>query len=350
MLPCGSSRPRQETRGAHAARPHPPASSSTTPDPRLGARAPRAPPQRRGRAGTGAGGGARREHRRGPAAAGDGVPDAEEHGRGGGVPARPVHAGRDRGAQPPPAGRPAAGPGPALRHRRRARRSLHHHGDAGGPVAAPRRGRLRDRARADRVPAEHPHRVTGPVLRMALPSKGRLAEPAARLLHEAGVGFEPNGRTLFAHCQHVDLELLFARSDDIPVWTADGGVDLGIAGSNQVEEAGVDVERLMPLGFGGCRLTVAVPADSGVAAPGELGGARVATADPRTVAGYFDRLGVAVTVVPISGSVELAPRLAAAEAIVDLVSSGETLRANGLRELETVLESEAVLIARRGLP
>jgi ATP phosphoribosyltransferase len=186
-------------------------------------------------------------------------------------------------------------------------------------------------------------------LRLALPAKGRLAEPAARLLRDAGVGFEPNGRTLHVHCHHLDLELLFARADDIPVWTADGAVDLAIAGENQVVEAGVEVALLDRLGFGTCRLAVAVPAGSGVNDPRELEGRRVATAYPRTAEHYFARVGVAVRLVPITGSVELAPRLDAAEAIVDLVSTGETLRQNGLREVAEVLRSEAVLIARRDL-
>jgi ATP phosphoribosyltransferase len=191
--------------------------------------------------------------------------------------------------------------------------------------------------------------VSGPLLRMAMPSKGRLAEPAARLLRDAGVGFEPNGRTLFAHCQHVDLELLFARSDDIPIWTADGAVDLAIAGENQVREAGVDLDVLLRLGFGICRLTLAVPAESAVREPHDLAGRRVATSYPRSAGAYFDRLGVEVTFVELGGSVELAPRLRAADAVVDLVSTGETLRRNGLRELETILRSEAVLLARRDL-
>jgi ATP phosphoribosyltransferase len=186
-------------------------------------------------------------------------------------------------------------------------------------------------------------------LRMALPSKGRLAEPARALLQSAGVGFAENGRTLHARCHHVDLELLFARADDIPVWTADGAVDLAIAGENQVQEAGVEVDVLMSLGFGGCRLCVAVPAESAVTDPRELGGARVASAYPRTTRTYFESLGLEVVHVPISGSVELAPRLHAADAVVDLVSTGETLRQNGLRELHEVLRSEAVLLARRGL-
>ena len=191
--------------------------------------------------------------------------------------------------------------------------------------------------------------MSGPVLRMALPSKGRLADPAARLLHEAGVGFEPNGRTLFAHCQHVDLELLFARSDDIPVWTADGAVDLAIAGENQITESGLELEVLLRLGFGQCRLALAVPGDSPVRDARQLAGRRIATSYPRSAGAYFKQLGVPVTFVELGGSVELAPRLGAAEGVVDLVSTGETLRRNGLRELQTILRSEAVLLTRQGL-
>lgn len=187
------------------------------------------------------------------------------------------------------------------------------------------------------------------LVRLALPSKGRLAEPSTRLLHDAGIVFEPNGRTLHTHCQDLDLELLFARSDDIPVWTADGGVDIGITGSNQVIEAGVEVDTLAELGFGRCRLALAVPQDSAVTTAAELAGSRIATAYARTVEGALGRRGLTATLVPISGSVELAPRLHAADAIADLVSTGETLRQNGLREIETLLESQAVLIARRDL-
>ena len=98
------------------------------------------------------------------------------------------------------------------------------------------------------------------LLRLALPSKGRLAEPATRLLSDAGIQFETTGRTLHAHAHDLDLDLLLARSDDIPVWTAAGDVDLGIAGQNQIVETGADVEPLLELGFGRCRLALAVPA------------------------------------------------------------------------------------------
>jgi ATP phosphoribosyltransferase len=187
------------------------------------------------------------------------------------------------------------------------------------------------------------------LLRLALPSKGRLAEPSTRLLSDAGIQFETTGRTLHAQAHDLDLDLLLARSDDIPVWTAAGDVDLGIAGQNQIVETGADVEPLLELGFGRCRLALAVPEGAAIASLGDLAGCRVATSYPRTVAARLAGAGVDASVVTLGGSVELAPRLHAADAIVDLVSSGDTLRQNGLVEVETLLESQAVLIARRDL-
>jgi ATP phosphoribosyltransferase len=187
------------------------------------------------------------------------------------------------------------------------------------------------------------------LLRLALPSKGRLAEPATRLLSDAGIQFETTGRTLHAHAHDLDLDLLLARSDDIPVWTAAGDVDLGIAGQNQIVETGADVEPLLELGFGRCRLALAVPDGAPIRSLADLDGGRIATSYPRTVATHLAAAGVDASVVTLGGSVELAPRLHAADAIVDLVSSGDTLRQNGLVELGTLLESQAVLIARRDL-
>jgi len=187
------------------------------------------------------------------------------------------------------------------------------------------------------------------LLRLALPSKGRLAEPAMRLLADAGIQFETTGRTLHAHAHGLDLDLLLARSDDIPVWAAAGDVDLGIAGQNQIVETGADVEPLLELGFGRCRLALAIPEGAAIRSLGDLQGARIATSYPRTVAAQLAKAGVEASVVTLGGSVELAPRLHAADAIVDLVSSGDTLRQNGLVEVQTLLESQAVLIARRDL-
>jgi len=190
--------------------------------------------------------------------------------------------------------------------------------------------------------------VTRP-FRLALPSKGRLHAPALELARAAGVEVDVNGRALHAHCSRWDIEVLFARADDIPAWTADGAVDAAVAGRDQIIEAAAEVDELVPLGFGRCALEVAVPAAGAIAEVGALDGGRVATAHPRTAAAFFAAEGLAVETVPIRGSVELAPRLDAADGIVDLVSSGDTLRQNGLRSIATVLESEATLVARRDL-
>jgi len=190
--------------------------------------------------------------------------------------------------------------------------------------------------------------VTRP-FRLALPSKGRLHAPALELARAAGVEVDVNGRALHAHCSRWDIEVLFARADDIPAWTADGAVDAAVAGRDQIIEAAAEVDELVPLGFGRCALEVAVPAAGAIAEVVALDGGRVATAHPRTAAAFFAAEGLAVETVPIRGSVELAPRLDAADGIVDLVSSGDTLRQNGLRSIATVLESEATLVARRDL-
>lgn len=185
--------------------------------------------------------------------------------------------------------------------------------------------------------------------RLALPSKGRMHAPAVGLARDAGVEVEANGRTLYTHCSQWDIEVLFARSDDIPTWAADGAVEAAIAGRNQLVEAGFEALEVLPLGFARCRLELAVAAASPVQSAADLAGARVATAYPHTTTRFFEDRGVDIQVVPIHGSVELAPRLDAAEAICDLVSSGETLRQNGLRPVERILESEAVLLSRPGL-
>ena len=143
--------------------------------------------------------------------------------------------------------------------------------------------------------------------------------------------------------------MLFARADDIPAWTADGAVDAAVAGRDQIVESGADVDELVPLGFGRCALEVAVP--RGRAHRRRLGARRRAGRDrpPAHGGGLLRRRGPRGRDRPIHGSVELAPRLDAADGIVDLVSSGDTLRQNGLRPIATVLESQATLVARRGL-
>jgi ATP phosphoribosyltransferase len=180
-------------------------------------------------------------------------------------------------------------------------------------------------------------------LRIAVPSKGRLREPAIELLHDAGLGPEtPGDRALAFPCRNAPVEALLVRADDVPEYVQDGVVDCGITGLDIVRERGAEVRELVRLGFGACTLEAAVQAESPVSALEHLRGARVATSFPRLAA---ELLPEPIELVDVHGSVELAPRLGLADAIVDLVSSGSTLRTNGLRSVATLLESEAVLIA-----
>ena len=178
-------------------------------------------------------------------------------------------------------------------------------------------------------------------MRIAVPSKGRLREPAIELLHDAGLGPEtPGDRALAFPCRNAPLEGLLVRADDIPEYVQDGVVDCGITGIDIVRERGADVRELVKLGFGACSLEAAVPQESDVQRIDDLNGARVATSFPRLAQDLLPD----VELVDVHGSVELAPRLGLADAIVDLVSSGSTLRTNGLRSVGVLLESEAVLI------
>jgi len=179
-------------------------------------------------------------------------------------------------------------------------------------------------------------------VRIAVPSKGRLREPAIELLHDAGLGPEtPGDRALAFPCRNAPVEGLLVRADDIPEYVQDGVVDCGITGIDIVRERGARVTELVRLGFGACSLEAAVPNESPVRTLGDLAGTRVATSFPR----LSRELLPEVELVDVHGSVELAPRLGLADAIVDLVSSGSTLRTNGLRSVGVLLESEAVLVA-----
>ncbi len=185
-------------------------------------------------------------------------------------------------------------------------------------------------------------------LRLAVPNKGRLVEPTLALLHDAGLVFEEHDRSLVARVQNFDLDILFVRTGDVIEFVGDGVADLGVTGIDLLSETGSELPRLRDLGYGRCRLAAAVPTDTPYLAVEDLAGLRVATAHPRTTTRFFAGRGVPVTVVPISGAVEVAPRLGLAEAIVDLVSTGSTLVMNGLRAIGDVLASEAVLVANDG--
>jgi len=182
-------------------------------------------------------------------------------------------------------------------------------------------------------------------LRLAVPNKGRMVEPTLRLLHDAGLVFDEHDRSLVARVQNFDLDILFVRTNDIIEFVGDGVADLGITGIDLLSESGTTLPRVRDLGYGRCRLAAAVPTDSAYRTIADLAGLRVATAHPNTTRRFFAEQGVEVEVVPISGAVEVAPRLGLAEAIVDLVSTGSTLVMNGLRQVGDVLASEAILVA-----
>jgi ATP phosphoribosyltransferase len=182
-------------------------------------------------------------------------------------------------------------------------------------------------------------------LTLALPSKGRMAEPALRLCADAGLSFEATERSLLVPCANAPVDLLLVRAHDVPEYVQDGVVDLGITGANLVAEAEARVETVAELGFARCSLQAAVPQDAPQERLEELAGLRVATAYPVSTRATLAQLGVEAELVPVSGSVEAAPRLGLADAIVDLVSTGSTASANGLRLLGPLLESQAVLVA-----
>jgi len=183
------------------------------------------------------------------------------------------------------------------------------------------------------------------LLRLALPNKGRLAEPAVALLHDAGIEVELSERRLSAVARNVEIELLFVRTGDVAEYVRDGLVDLGVTGQDLVAERGDGLEPILDLGFGTCSLVLAVPTGGGIETVGALAGCRIATTFPRLTRDFLHDRGVDAQVIEVTGAVEVTPQLGVADAVVDLVASGSTLRANGLRPLATLLESQAVLVA-----
>ncbi len=182
-------------------------------------------------------------------------------------------------------------------------------------------------------------------LRLAIPNKGRLVEPSLALLHDAGLVFEEHDRSLVARVQNFPLDILFVRTNDVIEFVGDGVADLGVTGVDLLTETGAELPKVRELGYGHCRLAAAVPSDTPYQAIADLAGLRVATAHPNTARRYFAEQRIPVDVIPISGAVEVAPRLGLAEAIVDLVSTGSTLVMNGLRPIGDILASEALLVA-----
>ncbi|HEX9854665.1 MAG TPA: ATP phosphoribosyltransferase [Acidimicrobiia bacterium] len=182
-------------------------------------------------------------------------------------------------------------------------------------------------------------------IRMAVPNKGRLEDPTASLLAQAGLRYEKTDRALSVPVRGANVELLFVRAEDVCELVADGVAALGVTGLDLVMESELGLDVVCELGYGNCTLTAAAPNASEVAGVEDFAGLRIATSHPRSTSRFFAGKGVDITTVPLTGSVEVAPKLDVADAIVDLVSSGSTLLVNGLRPVVTLLESEAVLVA-----
>ncbi|AFE09059.1 ATP phosphoribosyltransferase [Corallococcus coralloides DSM 2259] len=184
------------------------------------------------------------------------------------------------------------------------------------------------------------------MLKIALPNKGRLSEEVRELFNDAGLEVRARGERALTASLGGEFEAIFVRAQDIPEFVADGAAQAGVTGWDLVNEAGRELEPLMDLEFGRCRLVVAARDESGISRVEDVKeGMRVASCFPRLTQAFFQQRGQKVTVVPVSGAAEIAPHLGIADIVVDLTSTGSTLKMNGLKEVATVLESSARLVA-----
>ena len=199
--------------------------------------------------------------------------------------------------------------------------------------------------------------MTNSRLRIAIQKKGRLSKECQDLLKKCGVKFNIAGERLVVHSENMPIDLLLVRDDDIPGLIMDGVVDLGFIGENELEEVRLDrkaegspcdFKALRRLDFGGCRLSIAINKDETYNGPQDLAGKRIATTYPHLLKSYMDEQGINFSTCMLTGSVEVAPRAGLADAIADLVSTGATLEANGLKEAEVIFRSKATLIQRTG--
>ncbi len=187
------------------------------------------------------------------------------------------------------------------------------------------------------------------MLKIALPNKGRLAADTRELLEDAGLDVRAQSDRALIATLGGEYEAIFVRAQDIPEFVADGAADAGVTGWDLVSEAERALDERLDLGFGRCRLVIAAREDSGISTVDQIpAGARVATVFPRITRRYFGRVGRPITLVPVSGAAEIAPHLGIADLVVDLVSTGSTLKVNGLREVLTILDSSARLVVAPG--
>ncbi|MGY4536874.1 ATP phosphoribosyltransferase [Mucilaginibacter sp. UYNi724] len=185
-------------------------------------------------------------------------------------------------------------------------------------------------------------------LKIAIQKSGRLNEKSVELLKNCGLNFENYKSSLISPVSNFPLEILFLRDDDIPEYVQDGIADLGIVGENVIQETEVEVSYLQKLGFGKCSLKIAVPNNNSITALDQLNGKAIATTYPVILGKYLKEQGITSDIRTISGSVEISPGLGLSDAICDLVSTGGTLKSNGLVPFADVMSSEAVLIGQKG--
>jgi ATP phosphoribosyltransferase len=185
------------------------------------------------------------------------------------------------------------------------------------------------------------------VVRIAIQKSGRLSEKSLQIIKNCGIKFGSDARVLKEEASNFPLEFLYVRDDDIPSYVRDGIADVGIVGRNEYDEQAIDLEVLRDLGFAKCRLSIAVPNDFVYQGLSSLEGKRIATSYPNILGGILKARGVSASFVQVSGSVEITPAVGIADAICDLVSTGATLAMNGLREVESIYTSTAVMIGRK---
>lgn len=187
------------------------------------------------------------------------------------------------------------------------------------------------------------------MLKIAIQKSGRLYEDSMKLLKECGIQLNNGNKQLKTVAENFPLEVFFLRDDDIPQYVYDGVADIGIVGENVLLEKNKDISLVYRLGFGKCRLSIAVPKNFKYKTGADLQGLKIATSYPAILKKYLKKQKIEAEIHEISGSVEIAPGIGLADAICDLVSSGSTLFTNNLKETEVVLKSEAVLTARKNL-
>lgn len=185
------------------------------------------------------------------------------------------------------------------------------------------------------------------ILKIAIQKSGRLSEQSLKLLKKCGLEFDISERKLISTCQNFPLEILFFRADDIPEIVSDGTVDLGICGQNSIAEKGFNLKEIEKMNFGKCRLSIAIPEKT--SDKFSVANKKIATSYPNILKKYLKSQKIKADIIELSGSVEIAPKLKIADAICDLVSSGSTLKTNGLKEIVQIFYSEAVLASRNKL-